>query len=300
MQYLYFPGCSLESSALEYNVSTQAILASAGIRLKELSDWTCCGATAAQGVSKLLSLVLPARNLALAEKMHPGLDILAPCSACYLNLKKVEVHIQSNPRLLYEINAVLAQENLTLTGINRVKHLLEVLSKDIGPKVLTTKVIHPLKGLNVAPYYGCQCLRPFAVFDDPEAPRAMEGLLIAAGADIFDWSMGPKCCGASHMNTKMDVGLTLCSAILSAAQGADAIATVCPMCQLNLEGYQNKISRLQSKPIHISIMYLPQLLGLSMGLNKEELKINLNLSITESLNDNINRRFVERISTVPP
>lgn len=300
MQYLYYPGCSLEGTALEYNLSTRAMLASAGIGLEEIDDWTCCGATAAQGVSKLLSVVLPARNLALAEKMHPGLDILAPCSACYLNLKKVEVNVQSDPSLLHDINAVLAQENLTLTGTTKVKHLLEVLSKDMGPKAFATKVIQPLKGLTVAPYYGCQCLRPYAVFDDPEVPCAMEGLLMAAGADVFDWSMGPKCCGASHMNTKMDVGLTLCGAILSAAQGADAIATVCPMCQLNLEGYQNKISRLQSKSMHISIMYLPQVLGLSMGLNKEELKINLNLAITDNFEDHINRLCVQRESAVQP
>jgi heterodisulfide reductase subunit B len=300
MQYLYYPGCSLESTALEYNLSTRAMLASAGIELKELDDWTCCGATAAQGVSKLLSVVLPARNLALAEKINPGLDILVPCSACYLNLKKVEVNIHSDPNLLYEINAVLAQDNLSLTGTAKVKHLLEVLSKDMGPKVLATKVIQPLKGLTVAPYYGCQCLRPYAVFDDPEVPRAMEGLLLAAGADVYDWSMGPKCCGASHMNTKMEVGLTLCGAILSAARGANAIATVCPMCQLNLEGYQNKISRLQSKSMHLSIMYLPQVLGLSMGLNRQELKINLNLAITESLNDKINRLCAKRVNAVQP
>lgn len=294
MEYLYYPGCSLEGTALEYNQSTRAVLACAGIDLMELEDWTCCGATAADAVSRLLSVVLPARNLALAEKRHPGMDILVPCSACYLNLKKVEVKIRSDTRLLEEINAVLAQEKLTLSGTTRVKHLLEVLAKDVGPEALGAKVIQPLEGLCVAPYYGCQCLRPYAVFDDPEEPRAMEGLLRAAGAEVFDWNMGPKCCGASHMNTKMDVGLALSGAILAGARGADAIATVCPMCQLNLEGYQKKISSLTSGASPISVLYLPQLLGLAMGLSEDDLKIDLNLAVTNGFRQKIGRRKKEQ------
>lgn len=290
MQYLYYPGCSLEGTALEYNQSTRAVLASAGIDLTELEDWTCCGATAADAVSRLLSVVLPARNLALAEKRHPGLDILVPCSACYLNLKKVEVKIRSDAHLLEEINTVLAQEELTLTGTTTVKHLLEVLANDVGPERFETKVTLPLEGFSVAPYYGCQCLRPYAVFDDPEKPRAMEGLLRAAGAEVFDWNMGPKCCGASHMNTKMEVGLALSGAILAGAQGADAIATVCPMCQLNLEGYQKKISSFTSAVLPISVLYLPQLLGLAMGLSEEDLKIDLNLAVTDGFRQKIGRR----------
>lgn len=297
MQYIYYPGCSLEGTALEYNISTQAVLKAAGIGLTELEDWTCCGATAADGVSRLLSVVLPARNLALAEKIHPGLDLLVPCSACYLNLKKVEVKIRSDPALLAEINTVLAQEKLILTGTATVKHLLEVLAHDMGPIALADKVIQPLTGLAVAPYYGCQCLRPYAVFDDPEEPRSMEGLLRAAGAEHFDWAMGPKCCGASHMNTKMEVGLALSGAILEAARGADAIATVCPMCQLNLEGYQKKISAVKAASMQISILYLPQLLGLAMGLSEEDLKINLNLAVTNEFRYKINQLGFEQKAT---
>jgi heterodisulfide reductase subunit B2 len=279
MQYLYYPGCSLDGTASAYNRSTRAVLQTAGIELLELNDWTCCGATAADGVSRLLSLVLPARNLALAEKMHPGLDILVPCSACYLNLKKVEVKVGSDPGLLEEINSVLAAEDLTLTCSVKVKHLLEVLTNEVGPEGLAANVIRPFEGLSVAPYYGCQCLRPFAVFDDPEEPHTMDGLIRATGADVFTWSMGPKCCGASHMNTKMEVGLALSGAILAAARGADAIVTVCPMCQLNLEGYQEKISRLKAEALHNTILYLPQLLGLAMGLTEAELELNTNLAV---------------------
>ena len=228
MQYLYYSGCSLEGTAQEYDAATRSLMQAMGVELIDIDDWTCCGATAADSTSRLLSLVLPARNLALAEQMNPGLDVLVPCSACYLNLKKVEIKVNSDPALLKEINAVLAVENLTLTGTTPVRHLLDVLANDIGPRRLARKVTRPLHGLSIAPYYGCQCLRPYPVFDNPEDPRSMEGLIRAAAADVFEWSMGPKCCGASQMNTHMEIGLELSGAILAGARGADAIATVCP------------------------------------------------------------------------
>jgi heterodisulfide reductase subunit B len=299
MQYIYYPGCSLEGSALEYDISTRAMLAKIGVELLELDDWTCCGATAAQSVGRLLSLALPARNLALAQQMDRELDILVPCSACYLNLKKVAVEIGTDPELLAQINAVLAPEHLTLSGPVAVKHLLEVLVDDIGPARLADKISRPLPGLTVAPYYGCQCLRPYAVFDDPERPRSMEELIRAAGADVFDWSMGPRCCGASHMNTKMEVGLALCGAILAAAQGADVIVTVCPMCQMNLEGYQKKVCRTAAQVMPISVLYLPQLLGLAMGIAGQDLNIDLNLAITKDFQGKIGQRRVEQRTVVP-
>lgn len=292
MQYIYYPGCSLEGTALEYDVSTRAMLNMVGVELLELDDWTCCGATAAENVGRLLSLALPARNLALAQQMNPGLDILVPCSACYLNLKKVAVKMRTDPELLAQINAVLAAEDLALSGPVNVKHLLEVLANDIGSERLADSISHPLSGLTIAPYYGCQCLRPYAVFDDPEQPRSMEGLIQAAGANVFEWSMGPKCCGASHMNTKMEVGLTLCGAILGAAQAADAIVTVCPMCQMNLEGYQKKLSRTAAHTRPVSVLYLPQLLGLAMGIAERDLNVDLNLAITNDFRRKIGQQAV--------
>ena len=176
---------------------------------------------------------------------------------------------------------MLAEENLALAGNTNVRHLLDVLANDLGSRRLAGKVSRPLHGLTIAPYYGCQCLRPYTVFDDPEEPRSMEGLIRATGAEVFEWSMGPKCCGASHMNTKMEVGLALSGALLAAARGADAIATVCPMCQMNLEAYQKKMSRQKGVPLQTTIVYLPQLLGLALGLTQEALEMNLNLAITD-------------------
>jgi heterodisulfide reductase subunit B len=279
MKYLYYQGCSLEGSAREYDLSTRALMAAAGAQLIEIEDWTCCGASAAEAVSHYLALALPARNLALAERQEDAADILVPCSACYLNLKKVAEQAKKDPRVADEINAMLSADGLQLTGSLRVRHLLEVLLRDVGAGFIARKRTCSLEGLTIAPYYGCQCLRPYAVFDDPEKPRSMEALIEATGAAVHAWDMGGMCCGASHMNTKMEVGLQLVHAILEQAAGADAIVTVCPMCQMNLEGYQAKVSKLGGQPIHMSVIYLPQLLGLALGLPDDSLRLDLNLSV---------------------
>jgi heterodisulfide reductase subunit B2 len=282
MKYQYYPGCSLEGTALEYNISTQALMKAVNAELLEIDDWTCCGASAAEATSHLLSLALPARNLALAEKMDGVNDILVPCSACYLNLKKVEQKIKKDADLLDKINDVLEEEKLSLHGKLRVRHLLDVVSKDIGPGKIKDRVKKSFVDFKIAPYYGCQCLRPYAVFDDPEKPKSMEPLIEAIGAKVYPWEMGGKCCGASHMNTKMEVGLELVHAILHGARGADVIVTVCPMCQMNLEAYQQKISKKYHEELSITILYLPQLLGLAMGLSEKDLGLDLNLAITKN------------------
>ncbi len=276
MKYIYYPGCSLEGTAKAYDLSVRALMSAVGAELLDLNDWTCCGASAAHSVSRMLSLALPARNLALAERMEGAYDILVPCSACYLNLQTVAC--TKDPETLSKINTVLAEEALHFSGSRRVRHLLDVLVNDIGADLLRERTVRPLSNLVIAPYYGCQCLRPFAVFDDPEMPRSMEPFIEALGASVYAWDMGGKCCGASNMNTHTDVGITLSGAILQAASGADAIVTVCPMCQMNLEAYQDKIAKRYGLETRKSVLYLPQLIGLALGIGERELGLHLNLS----------------------
>jgi heterodisulfide reductase subunit B len=278
MKYLYYPGCSLEGTAREYNLSTQAFMQEVGAELLELKDWTCCGASAAEAISPLLSLALPACVLAMAEAMDGAEDILVPCSACYLNLKKVEEKSRKEPELLERINIVLKEENLHLRGQMRVRHLLDVVFSDVGPEKIVTRLKNPLAGLSIAPYYGCQALRPYVVFDDPETPTSMEPVINATGATIHQWDMGGKCCGAANMTTKPEVAMELVAAILQEAKGADAIVTVCPMCQMNLEAYQGKINSMVNEDLSIAILYLPQLLGLAIGLSEQDLHLSDNLS----------------------
>ena len=287
MKYIYYPGCSLEGTSKEFDISTRAVLGALGAQLEELDDWTCCGASAAEPVSDLLALALPARNLALAEKMKNSQDILVPCSACYLNLKKVEEKSREDITVQNRINEVLEPENLKFRNRTNVRHILDVFVNDITDEHIKSRVKKSLLGISVAPYYGCQCLRPYPVFDDPERPVSMEPLISATGAEVFKWDMGGRCCGASNMNTKPESAIKLVADILKAAKGADIIATVCPMCQMNLEAYQGRASKYLKEELDITIMYLPQLIGLSLGLNEKDLGIDLNLAVKKDVIDRI-------------
>ncbi len=281
MKYVYYPGCSLEGTAREYDISTRALMQATGFELMELEDWSCCGASAAAPTSLLLSLALPARNLALAEKTGETRDMMVPCSACYLNLKRVEEKIHTDPDIFKKINTILQEDQLQLKGRMRVRHILDVVINDMGMDTILPMVKNQLRDLVIAPYYGCQCLRPYPIFDNAEKPQSMEPIIDALGAKIHPWEMGGKCCGASHMNTKMDVGIELVGAILKGAKGADAIVTVCPMCQMNLEAYQKKVSHVCREDLEITVLYLPQLIGLAFGLSEQDLGIDLNLSVTD-------------------
>jgi heterodisulfide reductase subunit B len=283
MKYFYYSGCSLEGTALEYDISTRAVMQALGIELIELEDWTCCGASAAETISELLSMVLPARNLALAAKMDQDCDFLIPCSACYLNLRKVDEHLVREEGLREKINEVLQEEELSYKGGIKSRHLLDVISTDIGAEMIKAKVNRKLSGLRVAPYYGCQALRPYGGYDDPEEPRCMEPLIKALGAEVHPWTMGAKCCGAGLMTTKKEIALELTGELLKAAKGADCIATVCPMCQMNLDSYQKKVSQVKGEDLRISVLYLPQLIGMAFGLPEKDIKLDLNLAVSDSL-----------------
>ena len=285
MRYIYYPGCSLEGTAKEYNVSTQAAMKAMGAELVELEDWTCCGASAAEATSYLLSMVLAARNLALAERMDAEADIMVPCSACYLNLRRVEEHVLQDAGLSAKINEALKEEGLQYSGGIRVRHLLDVLSTDFDMEAIKPLVKKDLSGLRVAPYYGCQALRPYSDFDDPQEPQAMVPLIEAMGAQIHPWTEGAKCCGAALMTTKKEVALELTAGLLRAARGADCIVTICPMCEMNLEAFQEPISKTLEEDLGIPVLYLPQLIGTALGLSGEDLKLNLNLALTDSFKE---------------
>jgi heterodisulfide reductase subunit B len=287
MNYMYYPGCSLTASAREYDLATRAIMTAAGVRLSEVDGWTCCGASAAAPISDLLSLSLGARNLALAEQKAVDGEILVPCSACYLNLKKAQDALLNDDKARSTINDALAAVELTATGSVRVRHLLDVLTVDITAQRLTPLMTRSLSGLTVAPYYGCQCLRPYREFDDPERPVSMEPLIEATGAAVHTWEMGARCCGASLVSTQPTAGLERVCTILKAAKGADLIVTVCPMCQINLDGWQARASRMAGEDLSITVLYLPQLLGLALGIDSNKLGLDLNLAILKDFREKI-------------
>lgn len=288
MKYAYYPGCSLMESAREFDVSVRAVMDRLGAELIEIPDWTCCGASAAEPVSKLMNYALPARNLAIVQDELPGLDVLAPCSACYLNLLKVNREVVGERHLHGRVNEVLAASGLTYRGEVNVRHLLDVLLNDVGAGIMAQKVTRGLEGMKLAPYYGCQILRPYPVFDSPGRPTSMEPIIRAMGGQVHEWDCGNRCCGASLMVGHRDVALHSVAAILDQADGADAVVTVCPLCQMNLEAYQGDAVRAGGR--RVPVLYLTQVMGLALGLGEEAVQLGKNLSLSAGARHGIEAR----------
>ena len=275
MNYSYMPGCTLLSTAKGYDKSGRAVISALGSELVELEDWSCCGANAIESVSYLLSVSLPARNLALAEAV--GSELVTSCSSCFLNLFKVNHRLQREPDLQGKIDEILRAAGLHYSGKTRVRHLLDVIANDIGVEAVAKRVEKKLSGLKVVPYYGCQTVRPYGEYDGPYLPTSMDRLIEAVGADTFPYLWKTRCCGGVLMTTETEIGVKLVAELLTAAQGADCIVTVCPMCQMNLDAYQGKISAKLGIKIHIPVLFLTQLLGLAFGLPSDVLLLDQNV-----------------------
>jgi heterodisulfide reductase subunit B len=276
VKYSYFPGCSLKGLGRAYEESLLPVMRHLGVELVELDDWNCCGATAYMSVDEQKASVLAARNLAIAEKAGPQ-GLVTPCSACYLVLNKTKHNISDFPEINRGVQRALRNANLPYTGNTPVRHPLDVLVNDVGLDVIKEKVVRPLKGLKVAPYYGCQVVRPYATFDDAWNPTTMDRLLATLGAEVLHFPLKTKCCGGSLTGTIPEAGLRLTYILLKEAvrRGADVIATICPLCQFNLDAYHDQIVR-RWGPARIATVYFTQLMGLAFGLSPEQLGLKRN------------------------
>jgi heterodisulfide reductase subunit B len=269
-KYAYFPGCSLEKLASSYHKSTLETTRAFDIELQELDDWNCCGATTYFHVDQLLAHSLVSRNLALAEKM--GLDMVAPCSACYKNSFFTNQLLKEDEDLAEHINFALEEDDLQFKGTINVYHLIEIFA-EIGPEAIAAKVTNPLKGLSIAPYYGCQILRPRKDSENVEDPQYFEELIEAMGANSTYFPERLRCCGGSLIMTNREAALDMVHILLASAEkhGADVIATACPMCQVNLECYQDAVNEQYGTQFNLPILYFTQLLGLAVGISPKEL-----------------------------
>ncbi len=275
--YAYFPGCSLSGMGKPYDESLRAVFSHLGLGLEEIPDWNCCGATSYMSISSIKAVALATRNLALAETM--GKDVVAPCSACYLVLSKAQHALADYPGIAEKVQKGLAAAHLTYAGHVKVRHPLDVLMNDVGPKALASFVKQPLTGYRVAPYYGCQIVRPYATFDDPLKPHSLDRFLAVLGAEAIDYPLKTRCCGGSIMGTMEDIGLRLNFLLLkeALARGANVLATTCPLCQFNLEAYQHRMRGQFGEPVDLPVVYFTQLAGLAFGLQPTALGLQRNI-----------------------
>jgi len=270
MSYVFFPGCSLEGTARDFHRSTLAVAAKLGLDLPELKDWICCGSPAAHSSDPLLADALPAKSLSAAR----GETVAVACAACYSRLKMANHHIAGDAGVRARVAQAIGSD---YNGGTEVRHLLEILCREIGRVRIAAAIERPLTGLKVACYYGCLLTRPPEItnFDDAENPTLMDQLLETAGATPVDWPHKTECCGAAYSITDSSIVLELSDKILGMAQaaGVDCIATACPLCQLNLDLRQSDIEARFGRRYNLPVFYFTQLLGLAMGCSAEELSL---------------------------
>jgi len=275
-RYAYYPGCSLETMAATYHVSSMEVAHKLGIELEELDDWNCCGATAYSHVDELLATVLCARNLAIAEKQ--GLNIVAPCNACYKNLWTTNAALKRDADLAEHMNYALEADDLHYDGGIEVSHIMDAFVTDEALGTIRDKANERIKGLRVAPYYGCQIVRPRRPgleLSQLDNPQYFEELLRAAGADPVPYPYKVRCCGAALMVTNRPAALRMVRDLLQSAVdcGAEVIATACPLCQTNLECYQSAVNHELGTEYALPILYFTQLIGLALGVGVKRLGI---------------------------
>lgn len=258
MKVSYYPGCSLHGTAKEYDQSVRAVSRALGIELKEVDDWSCCGATSAHSTNFKLSVALPARNLIAAEK--DAMDVMVPCAACFNRFKTAEHQLKADKALRNEIEGIVGGK---YHGGIAIRNPIDIIYKEIGLDALSGKVKKSLKGLKPVSYYGCLLLRPPEVceFDNYENPVILDKILNTLGADARLWSYKTDCCGGSLTISKTDIVMKMVNKLMTMAReaGANCVVTACPVCMANLD-------MRASENLRLPVFYFTELIALALGL----------------------------------
>ena len=291
--YAYYPGCASEGTGAGQELSIKVIAKPLDIELKDIGDWTCCGSTPYSSLNEAESLLIAARNLALAEKT--GLDMVTPCSSCFVTMHTATIHLKENPQLMKQVNEALAVANLEYHGKVRVRHLVDVLVNDVTPEVIATKVRRQLNGLKVAPYYGCQLIRPDNGYDDTEAPQSLDRLVVNLGAEAVPYPLKTRCCGSSLIIPEERLALGLIRKLLDNAleNGAQCIVSCCPLCQLNLDAYQGRVNSEFKTKFNLPVLFIWQLIGLALGIDAKFLGLKTNIASLSPVLNHISMQEVE-------
>jgi len=269
----YYPGCSLHSTASEFDHSTRAVCEALGLNLIEPEGWLCCGSSAAHRTDPVAALRLPMENLALIEQSG-FVEVAMPCAACFNRHKAAQYEIRHNEQHKAQVDK---QIGYTYRDQVQVSTMTQTLLHHIGVGKVTKQVKKPLKDLNVVCYYGCLLTRPPQVTeaDHPENPTDMDELVKALGATVHDWSYKTSCCGAAHSLTRPDIVIKLSTDLIQNARaaGAEAIVVACPLCHMNLDARQMQMNLDEPMPI----LYFSQLMALALDLPDKATALNKNL-----------------------
>ncbi|MBI1910408.1 MAG: CoB--CoM heterodisulfide reductase iron-sulfur subunit B family protein [Deltaproteobacteria bacterium] len=277
MKIPYYPGCTLNTVAKNFDESARISAEAVGFEMAELKQWNCCGATFPLTPDNVMGLTAPAKVLSNASKEGDTLTTL--CSVCYNVLKRTNKVIRDNKEKRNLINGFIEEQ---YDGSVNVVHYLEVLRDKIGFDKVKEAVKRPLKGLKVGTYYGCMLLRPFEDMgiDNHERPTIFEDLLKALGAEPVDFPNKIECCGAHQAMGNEDIVTRLSGNVMTSAvgRGAELIVTSCPLCQYNLEKSQSKIAEQTSGYAGVPIVYFTQIIGVALGQDLNALGFEKNVS----------------------
>ncbi|WP_295384772.1 CoB--CoM heterodisulfide reductase iron-sulfur subunit B family protein [uncultured Thiodictyon sp.] len=271
-EYAFYPGCSSQSKASAANLQTSvaAMCKTLDIKLTNIPDWNCCGASIAYaGGGELERAVMNARNFTLAAKHLPGQDIVATCAACWLNSRESKDKLDGNPQMLAQANEALKEAGLNYQGSAPVRHMVEVLIEDFGYDALKKPVVKSLAEIKFAGYVGCQTNRPFGIAGESfENPMYLDQLVESMGGEALTaYDQKVTCCGGALAFSEPDKSQKQIRDIVEAAydQGADMLVTPCPLCQANVEVYQSEINRKQGTKFKMPIVYYSQLMAVAYG-----------------------------------
>ncbi|MCJ7575052.1 CoB--CoM heterodisulfide reductase iron-sulfur subunit B family protein [Candidatus Bathyarchaeota archaeon] len=273
MKYALFVGCTTLSRLPGYEKSARKVAEKLGVELVDMPGSSCCGTTYMETLDHETFLALAARNIAIAEEM--GLDIVTVCNGCTEVLTKANRELKENPRLRKEVNEILAGTGKQFKGTQNVKHYVRMLKEDIGVDKIKAASVKPFKGLKVGAHYGCHLLKPHEVmeFDDPEAPRSLDELIDATGAVSVDYPNKLECCAGPIMGIREKVTWSVgLDKVQTVKKYADILVTNCPFCYLTYERCQFMTENSPKVPI----VHIPQLIGLAMGIDPDDLGIGSN------------------------
>jgi succinate dehydrogenase cytochrome b subunit len=283
MRLAYYPGCVAQESGKELDLATRWVAKKVGIELVGFPNFSCCGSGFVDEANSTLNTAMNARNLAIAEKA--GLDLLTVCSTC-TGMLTLANHQLKDPKVRARVDGALAQIGVAYAGKTQVKHLLQVLTTEIGTERIRSLVTRPLKGLKVGAFYGCHLLRPTAELasESAEEPHSFEDLIAALGAEPVLYRGRVMCCGFPILFVKEGTANRIAGTQIqdAKAHGAHAMATPCPLCHISLDSFQNKAEKAVGHDLDMPIFHLPQLVGLALGATPEELGLPRHLVATDS------------------
>jgi len=277
MKFALFLGCNIPVRLKQYETASRAVLRQLGVELVDIAEFNCCGYPL-RNIDLKAFVLSSARNLALAEREN--LNMITLCKCGYGTLRMAEHLMKEDASLRKEVNAILAKEGLKYEADIQVKHLLTVLFNDVGIEAIKEKIARPYENLKIATHYGCHALRPSNVlqFDDPVAPSLFDQLVEVTGAESVDWPTKLDCCGGPLLGTNDELSLDFTEKKLADARraGAQYLTTGCTFCQVQFDTVQMMLATEKGTNHHVPSILYPQLLGLSMGIDKDVLGLDSN------------------------